>query len=77
MNNNQPKVIIVIGDATETVDTLYPYLRVQEEGFQPVVAGPEKRRFQMVLHEIPPKRVGDHTGIRGIYARSRCRIFGY
>ena len=53
MNNNQPKVIIVIGDATETVDTLYPYLRVQEEGFQPVVAGPEKRRFQMVLHEIP------------------------
>jgi len=53
MNNNQPKVIIVIGDATETVDTLYPYLRIQEEGFQPVVAGPEKRRFQMVLHEIP------------------------
>ncbi len=49
------KVLIIVGDATETVDTLYPFLRVQEEGYQPVVAGPEKRRYQMVLHEIPPQ----------------------
>lgn len=47
------KVLIIVGDATETVDTLYPYLRVQEEGFAPVVAGPEARRYNMVLHEIP------------------------
>ncbi|MDQ3814128.1 MAG: DJ-1/PfpI family protein, partial [Armatimonadota bacterium] len=47
------KVLIIVGDATETVDTLYPYLRVQEEGFVPIVAGPEARRYQMVLHEIP------------------------
>ncbi|MDP6780059.1 MAG: DJ-1/PfpI family protein [Candidatus Latescibacteria bacterium] len=47
------EVLIVVGDATETVDTLYPYLRVQEEGFVPVVAGPDRRRYQMVLHEIP------------------------
>ena len=46
-------VLIIVGDATETVDTLYPFLRVQEEGFRPVVAGPERRRYQMVLHEIP------------------------
>ena len=26
------KVLIVVGDATETVDTLYPYLRLQEDG---------------------------------------------
>ena len=25
---NQPKVLIIIGDATETVDTLYPYYRL-------------------------------------------------
>ena len=48
------KVLIIVGDATETVDTLYPYLRVQEEGFQPVVAGPEKRRYNMVMHEDKP-----------------------
>ena len=47
------RVLIIVGDATECVDTLYPYLRVQEEGFVPVVAGPDARRYQMVLHEIP------------------------
>ncbi|MEE2659184.1 MAG: DJ-1/PfpI family protein [Candidatus Latescibacterota bacterium] len=50
---SEAKVLIIVGDATETVDTLYPLLRVQEEGFQPVVAAPERRRYQMVLHEIP------------------------
>ena len=48
------KVLFIIGDATETVDTLYPYYRVQEEGFEPVVAAPEKRLYQMVLHEVKP-----------------------
>lgn len=47
------RVLIIVGDATETVDTLYPFLRVQEEGFTPVVAGPRARRYQMVLHEVP------------------------
>ena len=47
------KVLIIVGDATETVDTLYPYYRLQEDGFEPVVAAPEKRRYHMVLHEIP------------------------
>jgi len=48
------KVLVIIGDATETVDTLYPYYRLIEGGYQPVVAAPEKRRYQMVLHEIKP-----------------------
>jgi protease I len=48
------KVLIIVGDATETVDTLYPFFRLQEDGFQPVVAAPEKRRYQMVLHEVKP-----------------------
>jgi protease I len=48
------KVLIIVGDATETVDTLYPYYRVREDGFVPVVAAPEKRRYQMVMHEVKP-----------------------
>ena len=48
------KVLIIIGDASETVDTLYPYFRLQEDGFTPTVAAPEKRRYQMVLHEVRP-----------------------
>ena len=48
------KVLIIVGDATETVDTLYPYYRLIEAGMRPVVAAPEKRRYQMVLHEVKP-----------------------
>ena len=51
MNN---RVLIVIGDATETLDTMYPYYRLIEGGFEPVIAAPEKRRYQMVLHEVKP-----------------------
>ena len=48
------KVLIIVGDATETVDTLYPIFRLQEDGFQPVVAAPEKRTYQMVMHQVRP-----------------------
>jgi protease I len=48
------KVLVVVGDASETVDTLYPYHRLIEAGFEPVVTAPEKRPHQMVLHEIKP-----------------------
>ena len=49
-----PKVLIPIGDATEALDTFYPYFRLQEAGFDAVVAGPEARLYHTVLHEIPP-----------------------
>lgn len=48
------KILMPIGDATETVDTLYPFFRVQEDGYQAVVAGPEARLYHLVLHEVPP-----------------------
>ena len=48
------KALIVIGDATETVDTLYPDYRLQEAGIEPVVIAPEKRLYQMVMHEVRP-----------------------
>jgi protease I len=49
-----PKVLMPIGDATEVLDTMYPYFRLAEDDFQVVVAGPEARLYHMVLHEIPP-----------------------
>jgi protease I len=48
------RVLIVVGDASETLDTMYPYYRLQEDGFVPVVASQELRRYQMVLHEVKP-----------------------
>jgi protease I len=49
-----PKVLMPVGDATEAVDTLYPYFRMAEDGFRVVVAGPKARTYHMVLHEVPP-----------------------
>ena len=49
-----PKVLLIIGDATEVLDTMYPYFRLPEDGFNVVVAAPEKRLYHMVLHERPP-----------------------
>jgi protease I len=46
-----------IGDASEAVDTLYPFFRVQEDGYQAVVAGPEARLYHLVAHEVPPNSV--------------------
>ena len=49
-----PRVLMPIGDATEVLDTLYPYFRLPEDGFEVVVAGPEARWYHGVMHEIPP-----------------------
>jgi protease I len=49
-----PKILMPIGDATEALDTFYPYFRLPEDGFEVVVAGPEARMYHSVLHEIPP-----------------------
>lgn len=48
------QVLIIVGDAVETLDTLYPFYRLQESGFTPIVAAPEQRKYQMVMHEISP-----------------------
>ena len=56
-----PKVLLVIGDATEVLDTMYPYFRLPEDGFEVHVAAPERRLYHMVLHEIPPEGGWDIT----------------
>src|SRR5581483_4966427 len=48
------KVLLAIGDAAEVTDTLYPWMRLMEAGYECVVAAPEVRSYQLVLHERPP-----------------------
>jgi len=50
----RPKILMPLGDATEALDTFYPYFRLLEAGYEVVVAGPEARLYHTVLHEIPP-----------------------
>ena len=47
------KILLVIGDAAEVLDTFYPLHRLTEEGYQVDVAGPAKRVYHLVLHERP------------------------
>jgi len=48
------KILMPLGDATEALDTFYPYFRLLEAGYEVIVAGPEARLYHTVLHEIPP-----------------------
>jgi protease I len=48
------KVLLVIGDAAEVFDTLYPLYRIREDGHQVLVAGPEKRVYHLVQHDQHP-----------------------
>lgn len=48
------KVLMPIGDATESLDSMYPIFRLAEEGYEVVVSGPEARLYHSVMHEQPP-----------------------
>ncbi len=49
------KVLMPIGDASEVLDTMYAYFRLPEDGFQVVVAGPERRVYHLVEHDEHPE----------------------
>jgi protease I len=47
-----PKVLIVAGDAAESLEVMYPYQRLQEEGYEVEVAAPSKKKLQFVVHDF-------------------------
>jgi protease I len=47
------KVLIVIGDGAEVLDTMGPYYRLGED-YQVVVAAPEVDSYHLVMHELTP-----------------------
>lgn len=49
-----PRVLLVAGDATESLDTWYPYLRLQEEGIEVHIAAPAKKMLNSVIHDFEP-----------------------
>jgi len=46
------KILILTGDAAETLEVFYPYQRLQEEGYEVHIAAPEKRKLQFVVHDF-------------------------
>ena len=47
-----PKVLILAGDASESLEVMYPYQRLQEEGYDVDIAALQKKRLQFVVHDF-------------------------
>jgi protease I len=47
-------ILLVIGDAAEVLDTMYPLFRLREAGWQVIVGGPEARIYHLVQHDLVP-----------------------
>lgn len=49
-----PRVLLVAGDATESLDTWYPYHRLREEGIEVHIGAPAKKVLHSVIHDFEP-----------------------
>ncbi|HVA36621.1 MAG TPA: DJ-1/PfpI family protein [Candidatus Dormibacteraeota bacterium] len=46
------KVLLVTGDAAESLEVMYPYQRMLEEGYTVKIAAPTAKRLQFVVHDF-------------------------
>jgi protease I len=51
---SRPKVLIVTGDAAESLEVLYPYQRLIEEGYKVHIAAPSQKKLHFVVHDFEP-----------------------
>lgn len=51
---SRPKILIVTGDAAESLEVMYPYQRLQEEGYDVKIAAPSKKKLHFVVHDFEP-----------------------
>jgi protease I len=49
-----PKILILTGDAAESLEVLYPYQRLLEEGYDVKIAAPSKKKLHFVVHDFEP-----------------------
>jgi deglycase len=47
-----PKILILTGDAAESLEVMYPYQRLLEEGYDVQIAAPSKKKLQFVVHDF-------------------------
>ncbi|ARP70515.1 peptidase [Streptomyces pluripotens] len=48
------KILIVTGDAAESLEVLYPYQRLREEGYEVHIAAPSRKTLRFVVHDVEP-----------------------
>ena len=49
-----PKILILTGDAAESLEVMYPYQRLLEEGYDVKIAAPSKKKLHFVVHDFEP-----------------------
>jgi protease I len=49
-----PKILILTGDAAESLEVMYPYQRLREEGYDVQIAAPKKKKLHFVVHDFEP-----------------------
>jgi protease I len=47
-----PKVLMLAGDAAESLEVMYPYQRLREEGYEVEIAAPSRKKLQFVVHDF-------------------------
>jgi deglycase len=47
-----PRILIATGDAAESLEVMYPYQRLLEEGYEVHVAAPSRKKLQFVVHDF-------------------------
>jgi deglycase len=47
-----PKVLMLTGDAAESLEVMYPYQRMLEAGYEVDIAAPSKKKLQFVVHDF-------------------------
>ena len=52
--NFMTKVLMLTGDGGESLEVMYPYQRLQEEGYEVDIAAPSKKMIQTVVHDFVP-----------------------
>jgi protease I len=51
---SKPKILILTGDAAESLEVMYPYQRLLEEGYEVHIAAPRKKKLRFVVHDFEP-----------------------
>ena len=50
----KPKILILTGDAAESLKVMYPCQRLPEEGYDAPIAAPTKTKLRFVVHDFEP-----------------------
>lgn len=50
-NEHRPRMLVVVGDGAEVLDTMFPFYRLSED-YRVEVAAPETEVYHLVIHEL-------------------------